>query len=74
MTATATRKQCGFNYIMQDINFALASLIYIHFFTVLARLHREDGDGNEKVTFTMNKHFFRLCRDYYNSLKMSTVG
>ena len=57
-TATATRKQYGFNFIMQDnlqdINFAGTSLIYIHFFTVLARLHREDGDGNEKVTFKMN--------------------
>ena len=53
-TATATRKQYGFNFIMQDINFAGTSLSYIHFFTVLARLHREDGDGNEKVTFKMN--------------------
>ena len=48
------KKQYGFNFITLDIKFARASLIYIHFFTVLARPHREDGEGNEKVTFKMN--------------------
>ena len=34
----------------------------------------DDGDGSENVTFKMNSRFFKLCRVYSNSLKMSNVG
>ena len=33
----------------------------------------EDGDGSGNVTFKMNSRFFKLCRVYCNSLKMSDV-
>ena len=33
-----------------------------------------DGDGSENVTFKMNSRFFKLCRAYSNSLKMSNEG
>ena len=34
----------------------------------------DDGDGSENVTFKMNWRFFKLCRVYSSSLKMSNVG
>ena len=34
----------------------------------------KDGDGSENVTFKMNSRFFKLCRAYSNSWKMSNVG
>ena len=34
----------------------------------------DGGDGSETVTFKMNSRFFKLCRVYSNSLKMSNVG
>ena len=47
----ATRKQYGFNFIMQDINFAGTSFIYIHFFTVLARLRGTQRQFSGKYLF-----------------------
>ena len=32
------------------------------------------SDDSKNVTFKMNKRFFKLCRVYSNSLKMSNVG
>ena len=34
----------------------------------------DDDDGSENVTFKMNLHFFKLCRVYFNLLKMTNVG
>ena len=34
----------------------------------------DDGDGRENITFKMIPCFFKLCRAYSNSLKMSNVG
>ena len=39
--------------------------------SVTRELNIDDGDGNENVT---NLRFFKLCRAYSNSLKMSNVG
>ena len=33
-----------------------------------------EGDGSENVTFKKNSRFFKLCRAYSNSMKMSNVG
>ena len=34
----------------------------------------DEGDGRKNITFKMNQRFFKLCRVYSNSLKMSNVG
>ena len=34
----------------------------------------DDDDGSENVTFKMNSRFFKLCRAFSNSPKMSNVG
>ena len=34
----------------------------------------DDGDGRENITFKMIPCFFKLCRVYSNSQKMSNVG
>ena len=34
----------------------------------------DDGDGSENVTSRTNSRFFKFCRVYSNSLKMSSEG
>ena len=34
----------------------------------------DGGDGRENITFKMIPCFFKLCRVYSNSLKMSNVA
>ena len=35
----------------------------------------DDGaEGGENVTSDMNSRFFRLCRVYYSSLQMRSIG
>ena len=34
----------------------------------------DDGDGRENINFKMIPCFFKLCRVYSNSLKISNVG
>ena len=46
-----------------------------HYFTLsLGSFSIDDGDSTKNVTFKMNSRFFKLCRVYSNSLKMSSVG
>ena len=39
----------------------------------LGSFSNDDGDGSGNVTFKMNSRFFKRCRVYFNSLKMSNV-
>ena len=46
-----------------------------HYFTLSpGSFSIDDGDSTQNVTFKMNSRFFKLCRVYSNSLKMSSVG
>ena len=50
------------------------NFIHHHFTLSLGSFSIDDGDGTKNVTFKMNLCFFKLCRIYSNSLKMSNVG
>ena len=43
-------------------------------YTAVGSFSIDDGDSSQNVTFKMNYLFFRLCRVYSKSLKMSNVG
>ena len=42
--------------------------------SILRSFSLDDGDGSENLTLKMNSRFFKLCRAYSSSLKMSNVG
>ena len=42
--------------------------------SLLGSFSIDDEGGSENVTFKMNLRFFKLCRVYSSSLKMSNVG
>ena len=52
----------------QSFDVAVAVAVIVGSFSI------DDGDGSENVTFKMNSRFFKLCRGYSYSLKMSNVG
>ena len=43
--------------------------------TIIGSFSMDDGtEGGENVTLDMNSSFFKLCRVYSSSLKMSNIG
>ena len=46
----------------------------VSFYYILGSFSIDDGDGRENVTLKMNSSFFKLCREYSNSLAMSNVS
>ena len=50
------------------------NFIHHHFTLSLGSFSIDDSDGTKNVSFKMNSRFFKLCRVYSNSLKMSNVG